>query len=468
MTSKTGVSQELLDRFQSQFEKSEKNILAQNVCTAHPLWDVLASRACKQATQHCFNHKVEKEGTPMTDQQHSGRCWIFACLNIMRIPFMKKYKLDSFEFSQTYVYFWDKVERAHYLLNVFVACARKGEAYDGRLVTHLLKNPSEDGGQWDMLTGLIEKYGIVPKVCFPEAWSAENSNRICRVLNNRLREGCWVLHKMVADSKSQADIDAEITKRMEEIYRIMCIVLGTPPREITFQYSPRKEKEEEGNEAGKSSCSEIGPISPRDFYHKLIKPDCFNLEDMVCLVNDPRPSSPYNRLYTVEYLGNMTGGPRVLYINQPVDVLKKLTIKSIVDCNEAVWFGTDVGKFFRSKEGCLDLNSLDFKLTLGVDTLQLNKADRLMYGESLMTHAMVFTGVNTKANGSADKWRVENSWGDKNGEKGYLMMTDDWFTEFVYEVVVNKKLIEDQSILDVLNQEPTVLPAWDPMGALAH
>ncbi|WAR02578.1 BLMH-like protein, partial [Mya arenaria] len=400
-----GVSQELLDRFQSQFEKSEKNILAQNVCTAHPLWDVLASRACKQATQHCFNHKVEKEGTPMTDQQHSGRCWIFACLNIMRIPFMKKYKLDSFEFSQTYVYFWDKVERAHYLLNVFVACARKGEAYDGRLVTHLLKNPSEDGGQWDMLTGLIEKYGIVPKVCFPEAWSAENSNRICRVLNNRLREGCWVLHKMVADSKSQADIDAEITKRMEEIYRIMCIVLGTPPREITFQYSPRKEKEEEGNEAGKSSCSEIGPISPRDFYHKLIKPDCFNLEDM--------------------YLGNMTGGPRVLYINQPVDVLKKLTIKSIVDCNE---------------------------LTLGVDTLQLNKADRLMYGESLMTHAMVFTGVNTKANGSADKWRVENSWGDKNGEK-----------EFVYEVVVNKKLIEDQSILDVLNQEPTVLPAWDPM-----
>ncbi|WAR02557.1 BLMH-like protein, partial [Mya arenaria] len=210
---------------------------------------------------------------------------------------------------------------------------------------------------------------------------------------------------MVADSKSQADIDAEITKRMEEIYRIMCIVLGTPPREITFQYSPRKEKEEEGNEAGKSSCSEIGPISPRDFYHKLIKPDCFNLEDM--------------------YLGNMTGGPRVLYINQPVDVLKKLTIKSIVDCNE---------------------------LTLGVDTLQLNKADRLMYGESLMTHAMVFTGVNTKANGCADKWRVENSWGDKNGEK-----------EFVYEVVVNKKLIEDQSILDVLNQEPTVLPAWDPM-----
>ncbi|XP_045172452.2 bleomycin hydrolase-like isoform X2 [Mercenaria mercenaria] len=462
-----GISQEWIEKYQKNFESSEKNLLAQNVCVQHSLVEMCSSRARKQTTQHCFSHKVEKEGSPMTNQKGSGRCWIFACNNIMRIPFMKKFNLEEFEFSQTYLFFWDKVERANYLLDAFVECARNGETYEGRLISHLLHNPSEDGGQWDMLTNLVEKYGVIPKVCYPESWSAENSRKIGELLNNRLRENCMCLHRMVSAGKTDVEINKEKMNMMEEIYRMMCIVLGTPPTNFTFQYYSKGENDKS------PKFNSLGPLSPQDFYSKHIKPDCLDMEDLVCLVNDPRPQNPYNKLYTVQYLGNMTGGKRVLYINKPVDVLKQLAIKSIVDNKSAVWFGCDVGKSFRGNDGYLDLKGIDYKLVLGIDTHKMNKAERLMYGESLMTHAMVFTGVNlqnvekTDETPKADKWRVENSWGNDRGDKGYLVMTDDWFSEYVYEVVISKKLL-DAETLAILEQEPVVLPAWDPMGALAH
>lgn len=466
MAANPGISQEWIEKYQKNFDSSEKNLLAQNVCTQHSLSEVCYSRAKKQTTQHCFSHKIEKEGKPMTNQKGSGRCWIFACFNIMRVPFMKKYNIEEFEFSQSYLFFWDKIERANYLLDAFVECARNGETYEGRLISHLLHNPAEDGGQWDMLTNLIEKYGVIPKVCYPESWSAENSGKVDRLLCNVLRANCRSLQKMVAEGKSDAEIETAKMNTMEEIYRMVCIVSGTPPSEFTFQYYSKGENDKT------PKFQTMGPISPQDMYRKHIKPDCLDMEDMVCIVNDPRPQNPYNKLYTVQYLGNMTGGKQVLYINKPIDELKQLAIKTIVDNQLPVWFGCDVGQYFRGNDGFLDLDSVDYKLVLGIDTRKLNKAERLMYGESLMTHAMVFTGVNLpdidgEKTPKADKWRVENSWGGDRGDKGYLVMTDDWFSEFVYEVVVSKKLLDPET-LALLDQEPIVLPAWDPMGALAH
>lgn len=458
-----GIPAQLLEQFQKNFDASEKNRLAQNICTTHMLWDGCKNRSVLQNTQHCFSHKVEMEGKPITDQKQSGRCWIFACLNLMRIPFMKKYSLEEFEFSQTYLYFWDKVERANFLLDAFVECAKKGETYEGRLIHHLLFNPAEDGGQWDMLTNIVEKYGVVPKVCFPEANSAQDSRRFGRLINNRLREFCMKLHNLVKEGVADDVIEKEKSSMMEEIYRVVCIVLGTPPKTVKFQYYT-KDKD------GKQEHKCLGPMTPRDFYHKLIKPDCLNMEDLVCVVNDPRAQNAYNKLYTVEYLGNMTGGKPVLYINKPIEFLKEITNKVLTEAKEPVWFGCDVTKNFDSKNGFLDLNALDLNLVFGVDTLCMNKAERLMFCESLMTHAMMFTAVNLVAGDSgkqvADKWRVQNSWGDADGDKGYLTMTDGWFSEFVYEVVVSKKLL-DQDTLDILKQKPVVLPAWDPMGALA-
>ncbi|KAK3576138.1 hypothetical protein CHS0354_043105 [Potamilus streckersoni] len=457
--SNAGVPHSTLAKYREKFLSSSKNLLAQNGCTTQNLLDMCKSRNSIQAINHTFDLKIENEGKPITDQKFSGRCWIFACLNIMRVPFMKQYKMEEFEFSQAYLFYWDKIERANYLLDSFIDCARKGETYEGRLIHHLLKNPLEDGGQWDMLVNLIEKYGVMPKACFPESWCAENSNRLGRLLNNRLREFCMQLCQLVEKGTGEVEIQSEKTVMMEEVYRIMNIVLGTPPEKFTFEYTDTDKK-----------YQSFKDLSPLQFYKDYIKGVIFDTEEYVCVVNDPRPQNSYNKLYTVEYLGNMSGGRKVLYINQPVDVLKQLTIKCISE-NKPVWFGCDVGKSFCSKEGLLDLKCLDFTLVFDVDPLKMNKSERLMYGESLMTHAMVFTGVGTEQDGNpghvkATKWRVENSWGDKDGSKGYILMTDEWFTEFVYEVVVPKSLLSED-MQRILDQEPVVLPAWDPMGALA-
>jgi bleomycin hydrolase len=243
---------------------------------------------------------------------------------------------------------------------------------------------------------------------------------------------------------------------MEEIFRVVCICLGNPPETFTWEYRDKDK-----------NYHKIGPITPLEFYREHVKP-LFNMEDKICFVNDPRPQHKYNKLYTVDYLSNMVGGRKTLYNNQPVDFLKKMVAASIKD-GEAVWFGCDVGKHFNGKLGLSDMNVYDHELVFGVSLKNMNKAERLAFGESLMTHAMTFTAVSEKddQDGAFVKWRVENSWGEDHGHKGYLCMTDEWFSEYVYEVVVDRKHVPEE-VLAVLEQEPIVLPAWDPMGALAE
>lgn len=450
--SAVGVSSETLAKYKAKFDSDPKNKLAQNVCTRSDIFDNALCRTAVSQLNNVFTNKLSLEGKPVTNQKSSGRCWIFACLNCIRIPIMKKLNLEELEFSQTYLFFWDKIERANYMLHAFLECARRGETAEGRLVYHLLQKPTEDGGQWDMLVNLIEKHGIIPKKCFPETFSSESSRRLGALLNNKHREFCCQIQKLVAEGKSEVEIKKEMEKMLEEVYNITRICLGTPPETFTWEYY-NKNKE----------YQKIGPISPRDFYIQHIKP-VYNMEDKVVIVNDPRPDNPYNKMYTVEFLGNMVGGQKTLYNNQPIEVLKKVAAESI-KADEAVWYGCDVGKHFQGKMGVNHLHLHDFELLFGSSMLKMSKADRLIYSESLMTHAMVLTGVTAEGDGFT-KWRVENSWGEEGEGKGYLVMTDDWFSEFVFEVVVDKKFIP-QEVLAVLTEEPKVLPAWDPMGALA-
>jgi bleomycin hydrolase len=371
----------------------------------------------------------------------------------MRIPVMKQLKIEELEFSQNYLFFWDKIERLHYLLNVYVETARRGEPVDGRLVQHLLHNPSEDGGQWQMLVNLVEKYGVVPKKCFPDTWSSENSRRLGLIANNKMREYCKILREMVAADRTKEDIDNEVKRMMEVIYRIVSICVGSPPETVTWEFYDKEKV-----------YQKIGPVTPLEFYRQYVQPH-FNISDKVVIVNDPRPFNPYGQLYTVEYLNNMSQSPLVLYINQPADVLKRFASESIRN-NEPVWFGCDVNKHCSWKKfGLEDLQLYNYDLVFGVGVHGLNKSDRLIYGESLMTHAMVLTAVH-ELDGKTTKWRIENSWNETGGEKGYMAMTDDWFTEYVLEVVVDKKYLPPD-ILEILQQQPKVLPAWDPMGALA-
>lgn len=452
--SEPGIAKNILAQFRENFQADPKNRLAQNVCVTQNPLDVLRKRSTVETTSHVFSHKVESEGKPITNQRSSGRCWLYACLNCMRLPFMKQHKVEDFEFSQNYLFFWDKIERFNYLMQAFVDTARRGEAADGRLVQHLLSNPSEDGGQWHMLVNIVEKYGVVPRKCFPDTWNSENSRRLSVLTNTKMREYCLRLRNLVEKGTSEEDLKQEIQKMTEEMYRVASICIGTPPDTFTWEYYG-KDKE----------YNKVGPISPLEFYRQYVKP-YYNVEDKVVLVNDPRPENPYDKLYTVEYLGNMTGGRPVIYLNQPADKLKQITAESIKS-NEAVWFGCDVGQHCSwKKHGINDLEMYDYELLFGVSVKGLDKAQRLLYRESLMTHAMVITAVNYQED-NITKWRVENSWGDDGGDKGYLVMTDDWFTEYVYEVVVDKKFVPKE-MLEVLKQEPKVLPAWDPMGALAN
>ncbi|KAI6074372.1 Bleomycin hydrolase [Aix galericulata] len=508
-----GLSPEKAAAFSRRLRAEPRFLLAQNVATCSDPLEVCLQRQVVQDTVQVFQHALPAEGKPVTNQKNSGRCWIFSCLNAMRLPFMKKYNIEEFEFSQSYLFFWDKVERCYYYLNAFVETAQKKEPVEGRLVQFLLSNPTNDGGQWDMLVNIIEKYGVVPKKYFPESHTTEATRRMNEILNHKMREYCLRLRNMVATGTIKEELCAAMDTMIEEVFRIVSTCLGNPPETFCWEF---RDKEK--------NYHKYGPVTPVEFYNEHVKP-YFNMEDKICLVNDPRPQNPYNKLYTVEYLGNMVGGRKTLYNNQPVDVLKKLAAASIKD-GEAVWFGCDVAKHFYGKLGINDMNIFNHELVFGVSVKNMNKAERLIFGESMMTHAMVLTAVSEKLkqvmrlfqkahralDGQEDcfeKWRVENSWGEDRGNKdgdvnscnvtvlaltsvykkillvaflqpcknmtcgvlavflsGYLIMMDDWFSEYVYEVVVDKKHVPED-ILAVMEQEPIVLPAWDPMGALA-
>uniref|UniRef100_K7FHZ1 Bleomycin hydrolase n=1 Tax=Pelodiscus sinensis TaxID=13735 RepID=K7FHZ1_PELSI len=450
-----GLSREKVAAFARKQQRDSLFRLAQNVTTTSGSLQVCLDRQVVQDRVPVFQHALPAEGKPVTNQKKSGRCWIFSCLNVMRLPVMKKFNIEEFEFSQAYLFFWDKIERCYYFLNAFVETAQKNEPIEERLMQFLLSNPTSDGGQWDMLVNLIEKYGVIPKKNFPESHTTEATGKMNEILNHKMREYCLRLRNMVASGSTKEELDGAKDAMIEEVFRIVSISLGSPPETFSWEF---RDKEK--------NYQKIGPVTPLQFYQEHIKP-LFNMEDKICLVNDPRPQNQYNKLYTVAYLGNMVGGRKTLYNNQPVNLLKKMAAASIKD-GEAVWFGCDVGKHFHGKLGILDMEVFDHELVFGVSVKNMNKAERLIFGDSSMTHAMVLTAFSEKdgQEGSFEKWRVENSWGEDGGVKGYLIMTDDWFSEYVYEVVVDKKHVPED-VLAVMQQEPIVLPAWDPMGSLA-
>lgn len=450
----TPITNQKLDNWKKDFYNNPKNVLAQNVCCRNDPFEVCLSRKSLQQSNHVFTYKVEAEGKPVTNQKSSGRCWLFAALNCIRLPFIKNYNLDEFEFSQAYLFYWDKIERCNYFLNNISNTYKRGEEVDGRLVSFLLHDPISDGGQWDMLVNIITKHGLMPKKCFPESFSCEASLRMNAILKSKLREYAKVLKDMHSVSASEADISDKITEQMSEIYKVVGICLGIPQETFKWEYYDK-------SKAYKS----VGPIKPLDFYNDYVKP-YFNVENKVCLVTDPRPTSSYGQAYTVDCLGNVVGGRPVLYNNQPVELLMELVTTSLKN-GEAVWFGCEVNKRFAPKQGIEDLEIHNFKLVFDIDIqVTLPKADRLIYGESAMTHAMVFTAVSVNEDGKSTKFRVENSWGEDRGDKGYLVMSSDWFKEFLFEVVVDKSIVPKE-VLQVFQMDPIVLPAWDPMGTLA-
>lgn len=428
------------------FEENPKNLLACNAATHVDLTKVSMSRDRFYGVNHIFSHQVKQEGKA-TNQKSTGRCWIFAALNVMRLPLMKKYNLEEFEFSQSYLFFWDKFEKANFFLENIIST--RNEDLKGRLVMWLLETPVADGGQWHMFVNLVKKYGVVPKDVMKESFSSSNSARTNALLNAKLREFAGILRAMNKKGANLNLLRKKKAEMMEEVYRILRIFLGEPPKKFDWHFRNKKKK-----------YVSFKGLSPQEFLKKHVP---YKVQDKICLINAPTKDKPYNKLYTVQFLGNVVGGEIVTYVNLDTTSLRNYAISSLKG-GEAVWFGCDVGKHFDKDLGIMDMDLFDYELVFGTN-LNQSKADRLDYGQSQMTHAMVLTGVDLKGR-SASKWRVENSWGEKHGEKGYCVMTDDWFDQYLYEIVIDKKYVP-KKVRDILKQKPKILLPWDPMGSLA-
>ena len=431
------------------FVADRANIVAKNAVSAADVRQ--AARAPETAALATTVFDVQLEQGDVTNQLRSGRCWMFASLNTMRFRVMKKLGLKTFELSQAYPLFWDKYERANWFFENIIATEH--EPLTSREVAYLLDAPMGDGGQWDMFRAIVKKYGVVPKEAMPETYASSHTAHMNGYLTRWLRAGAKQLRELLAQGGTAEEAEAKKAELLEGAYRILAICLGEPPK--TFEVRIRNDKNE---------LKAQGTYTPQAFFAEFVG---MELDDYVSLISAPTADKPFMRSYTVKFLGNVREAGGVRYANLPIASLKRAAVAQLKD-GLPVWFGCDVGQASLGADGIMDQAAVATDELFGLPIeAGLDRAARLDYGESLMTHAMTFQGVNLDAAGNPTRWRVENSWGDDRGKKGYDIMSDAWFDEYVYQVVVDKKYLTDEERA-VLDTEPVELAPWDPMGSLAR
>ena len=440
------LTKEFTDQLYANYEANVKYAAIENTVTHNGIHASLETRKSAVENTPVFSLDLTKD--KVTNQKASGRCWMFAALNTFRHKMISSFQLEDFELSQAHTFFWDKYEKSNWFLEQVIATA--DQELTSRKVAFLLQTPQQDGGQWDMVVSLFEKYGVVPKSVYPESISSSNSRELNTYLNKLLRQDAQILRDLI---HSGADSEAVASKKqalLQEIFNFLAMSLGLPPREFDFSY---RDKDNQFH-------SESG-LTPQSFYKKYVD---LQLDDYVSIINAPTTDKPYGKSYTVDMLGNVVGSRPVRYLNVPMDRLKELAIAQM-KAGETVWFGSDVGQVSNRKAGILATDVYDFEAGMDIHLTQ-DKAGRLDYAESLMTHAMVLTGVDLDEAGQPRKWKVENSWGDKVGTDGYFVASDAWMDEYTYQIVVRKEFLTSDE-LAAYEAEPIVLAPWDPMGALA-
>ena len=434
-----------LDLLRKDFTANPVYRLAQNAVTRVTVDDVAINREIINNVDHSLSTHLDD--WKVTNQERSGRCWLFAGLNLLRVGVMRKTGLKEFEFSQNHAMFWDKIERANYFLEAIIETADRD--LDDRTVAFLQESVASDGGQWNMFAALVAKHGLVPKGYMPETNSSSNTGRMNSILRYLLHQGARSVRAAVADGGIES-ARAEKAEILRTVHRVLCIHLGTPPERFDWQWTDKDKQ-----------FHRDGVLTPQEFAAKYVD---LPLDDYVCLVHDPRPTSPSGRTFTVEYLGNVVGGPPVKYLNVDVSLIKQIATKTL-EGGEPVWFGCDVGKMMSNDYAVWDSELYDLPSVYDAE-FSLDKAARLAFHETQMTHAMLFTGVDV-LDGVARRWRVENSWGSDRGKEGFYTMNDSWFGEYVFEIAARRDALPED-LQNALDTEPIVLPAWDPMGALAH
>ena len=437
---KGGITAEMMQEIRLGQTNSEAEKAARNALAINPIAELATNADNLAMIDTHFSHRVRTKG--ITDQQQSGRCWLFTGLNVLRAKMIDDLDLPSLVFSHNYLFFYDQLEKCNLFLQGVIDT--KHLPMEDRQVEWLFKNPLSDGGQFTGVSNLVMKYGVVPSEVMPENYQTNNTSQVSNLLKLKLREFGLTL-------RNQKDRRAPValkTEMLKEIYSMLVRAYGVPPTE--FEWT-RHDKE--GNPV------ETKRYTPQSFYAEYFG-DIDLEKDFVMVMNDP--SREYYKVYEIEYDRHVYDGDNWLYLNLPIDEVKALAIASIKD-NTAMYFSCDVGKFLLSKKGTLDINNFDYESLMGVE-FPMNKEERVRTFASGSSHAMTLIAVDLDEEGNAKKWMVENSWGPSSGWKGNLIMTDEWFEEYMFRVVVDKKYIPAET-LKLLEQKPIMLPSWDPMFA---
>lgn len=442
----TRLSIDKINEYEKEFLEDKRNIVAMNAATYNGVQKV--ARDVNALKNEPFAFNVDIKNGDVTNQKKSGRCWMFASMNVLRNIVIKKFNLENFELSQSYTLFWDKLERCNYYMEAVIEKAN--EPLEDRVMDYLMTDLLSDGGQWDMFVNIVKKYGLVPKYAYPESQTSSATVQLNKYLCKIMRKYTTELREKVQNEgvEKARELKEEVLK---DVYNVLTSTLGQMPEKFDVVLHDKDGKliEDKGMDA-------------HSFFDKYIGAD---IDDYVSLINSPTEDKPFNKTYTIKYLGNIVEGRIVKHLNLPIEELKKAAVKQLKD-GYPVWFGCDVGRssIVEDERAILDTKAVDYETLFNVD-LKLSKEDALDYGYSMMTHAMTFTGVQMDGN-EALRFKVENSWGEKFGYKGHFVMTSDWFDQYVYQVVVNKKYLTEKSRKDY-EKEAKELKPWDPMGSLA-
>ncbi len=438
-----GITPAMMQEISASYQSTPADKALRNAIGANDIRKLALNQDNRQAMDTYFSVKVNSKG--ITDQQSSGRCWLFTGLNVMRAKAIAKYNLSSCEFSQVYSFFYDQLEKANLFLQGVIETAK--QPMDSRQVEWLFKNPLSDGGTFTGVADVVGKYGLVPKEAMPETYSSENTSRISSLITLKLREEGLRLRQLAAEGKGKSQLQKEKTATLGTVYRMLTLAFGVPPTE--FDYTVRDAQ-------GKPLAVEHH--TPKSFFEKYGDPQL--LGSYVMLMNDP--TREYYKVYEIDYDRHSYDGHNWRYVNLPIEEIKEMAIASLKD-STMMYFSCDVGKCLNSERGLLDLNNYDYGALMGTQ-FTMDKKQRIQTFASGSSHAMTLMAVDLDANGKPKKWMVENSWGANSGYKGHLIMTDEWFDEYMFRLVVETKYVPAK-VQELLKQKAILLPAWDPMFA---